>query len=295
MACVRTFPQLSIAALAARRDHEYSLWLLARALDPRGSGRVDLEQLYSAAGPFVTRRLVQLRLRQGDGAFWHLRQGPGGKRYLWLVGERQVSDLLGAVARHKCSIPLADLFDVSKRRAFFVQSWLAARRMYRAGNVYKPNPVSQSTLAHLAGCSRGTIYNRVKGCARQWGAIRITNCNPSAPIPQDLREKGYFRSTDDGAPVVLRRAASTYFPSMAAAKRTARGQSLPLSRGGALVRVWFANKYGDYAGIVNHLDIGRIALTDTLATDDAGYRLFEHFEATKADAESQLPKAVQQW
>ena len=291
---VVTYPQLNMASLREKRDHEYSLWLLARALDPAGSGRVALEQLYSAAGPFVSRRLVQLRLRQGDGAFWHLRTDAQGKRCLWLVGERQVSELLGAVARHRCSMPLADLFDVSKRRAFFVQSWLAARRMYRAGNVYKPNPVSQSTLAHLAGCSRGTIHNRVKGCARQWGAIRI-DCNPYAPIPHDLREKGYFRSTVDGRPVVLKRAASTYFPSMVAARRTARGRSSPLSRGGALVRVWFANRSGDYAGVVNHLDIGRIALTDTLATDDMGYRLFEHFEATKAEAGSMLPKEVQLW
>lgn len=289
---VVTYPQLNMASLREKRDHEYSLWLLARALDPAGSGRVDLEQLYSAAGPFVSRRLVQLRLRQGDGAFWHLRQGPGGKRYLWLVGERQVSELLGAVARHKCSIPLADLFDVSKRRAFFVQSWLAARRMYRAGNVYKPNPVSQSTLAHLAGCSRGTIYNRVKGCARQWGAIRI-DCNPYAPIPQDLKEKGFFHSLVDGRPVVLKRAASTYFPNMVAAKRTARGRSLPLSRGGALVRVWFANRSGDYAGVVNRLDIGRIALTDTLQTDDMGYRLFQCWEASKS--ENARPKEVQLW
>ena len=81
----KVHPDLGLACLRHRRDREYRLWVLARAVDATGSGRLAVAELgetlevwrIRGASPGTVRRL----LRAGEATFW-TRYVSGG---LWLA------------------------------------------------------------------------------------------------------------------------------------------------------------------------------------------------------------------
>lgn len=89
---VKVHPILARAALNQRFDRQLRVWLLCRALDTEGSGRVSMEMLEDAAQLFKGMAPVTLKgiIRSGEGMFWRRAED-----WLYLCGLKSVAESLG--------------------------------------------------------------------------------------------------------------------------------------------------------------------------------------------------------
>ena len=195
---LRTFPQISSAAMARKRDRPLLLWYLARHLDETGSGRVNANEVVSSAvaSGFCSVQTARRWIEKGNGLFWTV----NGK-LLWLRGLFTVAEDLG--------------IDRLSDRAVLVASGalrgVAETRAVLASTVFfKPRMVSRATLAQEFGCSMQTARRRLK----QGGVVAGHNVMRSARSPRyvddEQRRQGWFLTTIKGQRALVRRLVNTY-------------------------------------------------------------------------------------
>lgn len=151
---VRAYPSLLAAARRGGRVPHMRLYLLCKALDPNGSGYVDLDRVqlyytlkdspYKAFGP---RRLRQI-LAAGAGVFWERHTDNG----LWLKSPDKIAAALDVdhIAGTPVALPVWPLLDSHKEAAAaFYAAWHAAR-----GD--DPNPVSRGTIRRVTGACKSS-------------------------------------------------------------------------------------------------------------------------------------------
>ena len=151
---VRAYPSLLAAARRGGRVPHMRLYLLCKALDPNGSGYVDLDRVqlyytlkdspYKAFGP---RRLRQI-LAAGAGVFWERHTDNG----LWLKSPDKIAAPLDVdhIAGAPVALPVWPLLDSHKEAAAaFYAAWHAAR-----GD--DPNPVSRGTIRRVTGACKSS-------------------------------------------------------------------------------------------------------------------------------------------
>lgn len=158
-AAIVAHPTMLLAMLRQRREGAGRVWLLLRAIDREGRGRLDLSDvrrhLTDAGAPLRIcgpRRLRQL-LAQGEGLFWHR----DAADRLWLAGGHRVAHALGCTRLQGAPIelPLSSLLGgIQAVRAAFYAAFHGGR---------DGRPISRRTLRTLSGVPDRTqlVYDRV--------------------------------------------------------------------------------------------------------------------------------------
>jgi len=162
---LKVWPALAQRAMLLKRDREYRLWVLARSLDPMGSGRVRVDDILALGkaerlrglSPGAVRRL----LKRGAGTFWEV-FNKGGDKWLELRG-------LGSVA---LSLEVQRL---SHWPVVVPVRWLQSLRGFRSviyasafpGGDEFSNPISRATMTDLTGAKPRAQRNYDKALGRR--------------------------------------------------------------------------------------------------------------------------------
>ena len=152
-------PSIAVALLQMENAAVGRLWLLARSLDPAGSGRINMDALrekFTGKGSeyrVCGWRRLRMLLAQGEGLFWE-RDDEGR---LWIYGVGHVAAVLGlekveGVAVH---VNVKDLLNIQSCRAQFYASWFSGRKTI--------NPISRAKITELTGVTeeQQRIYERL--------------------------------------------------------------------------------------------------------------------------------------
>lgn len=116
-------PDLALACLRHKRDREYRLWTLARAVDTAGTGRLAVTDLQDALDTWgikgVSPGTVRRLLNAGEAAFWHRYNRRIGGWFIALSGLAAVCLFFGVdKLRHSpVYVPLELVRTVKKFRA----------------------------------------------------------------------------------------------------------------------------------------------------------------------------------
>ncbi len=170
---VTVHPTMLMAILRHKQEAPARAWLLLRAIDGLGSGRLTVEDarrhLTDAASPWRClgpRRLRQL-LAQGEGLFWqrerHEVAQPCGPERLWLKSAAKIAWALDCdkVQGFPVELPVAALLGgIQGVRAAFYAAFHSGR---------PESPISRDTLATISGIPGRTQleYDRTAGVARR--------------------------------------------------------------------------------------------------------------------------------
>jgi len=202
---LKTYPDLSAAALAQGRDREYRLWLLARFADPEGSGRVPISRLQDLTSDMRgTSDAVVCRLLQaGEGTFWTVYRH-GGRRYLKLRGLANVCEALGL---DKLG---ANPVYIELRYARSLKAFRSAILYSRFADDEPSNPISRKTIEDISGVKPRTqrAYARALGDrldVKQNAATTSREWRRGDDVPE-----GHFVDIVDGGARVLMRLPNSY-------------------------------------------------------------------------------------
>lgn len=150
----KIYPAIGEICLLKKRDREYRLWTLARALDIRGRGRIDVSTIREAVNNRGQRGLspgtIRRLLNAGNGTFWTVHCYADGRRWLDLHGLRRVCVALG-------------VDKIRKNPVYIPWRYLRTLRAWRVG-IYGAlfagdkfsNPVSRAVIEKRIGRSART-------------------------------------------------------------------------------------------------------------------------------------------
>ena len=145
----KVYPELGEICMLKKRDKEYKLWTMARALDLYGRGRIDVSRIQQVASGRGLRGLapgtIRRLLNAGNGVFWTVHYYSDSTRWLDLHGLRRVCVALGVdkLRRDPVYIPWRYL---KTTRAFRVALYGALF----AGDTFS-NPVSRAVIEKRIG------------------------------------------------------------------------------------------------------------------------------------------------
>lgn len=207
---VKAYIELGQAAIRRGEVRLYRLWLMARACDVSGRGRLDLAELEAYTADFMSLQTLRRVLKLGAGSWWML----DTRGRVWLAGLKAVREHLNTeLHAHPVYIPLEYL----KRLADFGAACVAAMM---AG---KPRTISQAKLAELYGKSARTVSAYVKRAERR-GLLTvtpqaaITNLTPGAQAHKAMADLGYFIVRVNGKPYVAKRMPNRYSSQLCTAR-----------------------------------------------------------------------------
>jgi hypothetical protein len=168
---VRSYPDLSLAALSAGEASTYRVWLLARHL--RGDGWVDVGELKDAltapGSPlrtFTSRQRVGQLIAQGERiGYWRLERGGRRLRYL---GAAALARRLGVdrLSGRPVYLPLSAVTGGTAALKAGLYASFHAGRTEEGG---EGRPISRDVLQAVTGQSRTTLwrYERAAGVAKR--------------------------------------------------------------------------------------------------------------------------------
>lgn len=219
---VKTYVELSFAALRGRVERPYFVWLLARGLDPSGSGRISLKAVrdFVADRRIATRQTLLRWLGQGDGIFW-----TRSRTHLRLKGLLTVALTLDVdLRRHPVYLPIEGFRSLGRFRRALVGSFFGDKK----------RPMSHSTLGELIGRTPRSVGRYLRGVPKT-PKVMVSDRRPppfSEPVHPDLAQQGYFRTKVDGQWVLAKRLPNSYYAPAETApfgmvKRSYASSSLP--------------------------------------------------------------------
>ena len=179
-------PDLALAALRLKQDRLYRIWVLARALDPQGSSRVEVAVLQAAIeehglrglSPGTLRRL----LKRGEGTWWEC-----GGGCLWLHSLLRVCIALEVERLRFSPMPIG-------------WRWLKTLKAFRAACYASPfpsgsfwsNPISRRVLEGWTGKTGRTQRNYEKALGKRIGK-RENVATTGIPLTHGTEiPRGYF-------------------------------------------------------------------------------------------------------
>lgn len=265
---IRTYPELSLAALNAREDKELRVWYLLRYLDKTGTGRVALQALQE----FVTQRrlfspeTLRRALKRGRGAYWETRL-VGSETMLFYEGVRKVSARLAVTPRHAVDIELDNFRSIARLRQALIASYLATGKSGRM-------TISQTNLAEKVSRTRRTVNSYLKSTKRQRNAIRSTRTPDS--LTTEMLQSGWYRSVCGGEHIACRLLPSTYSSGLVARRyRLRRHGSSHMRRGARRVFYFDARAL---AGELQGMREGEVVFADREDSDCFGTRLWNGYQ-----------------
>ena len=204
---IKSYPDISLAAMRRRLEPQCRIWLLARHLDPKGSSRVPIKRLRK----FVVRhrlcdRRTLFRALRAPSIFYYKYGG-----WVQLTGVLKVADVLGVEFRSQpVMLPLASFASMKELRAAFVASYLSG----------KPRTIAHATLATLCGRTRRTVirYLESQHVVKTPNAMSSVR-KPSPHLDPALAEQGYFHTRVNGRWRLVKRMPNTYETDLETAPR----------------------------------------------------------------------------
>lgn len=277
MKTVRTFPELSLAALAKHRDVLLRVWYIARALDTNGVGWVNPDDLkaYCIAHCIASAPTLRRLLKRGDGDYW----ARVGSR-LYLTSALKLAQALDCAPLRWCvAIPAESFERLATFRAALVESHFARKGTHI---------IAQSTLAGLTGRTRPTINKYLKGVPREKNAIltRLTG------ITEELRDTGHFLTFANGQKQVAKRMPNRYHTTLVATgwgqhrQHEVRQARRVFYAQGVTPRRLYFDCAGAGARAINRLGDGESAFVALGMRDTLGHTLFaryDHWDAIGGD------------
>ena len=212
---LKSYPELSAAATQRGRDREYRLWLLARFLDPRGSGRVAVADLQKLASRERMRGLspssVCRLLQAGDGTFWSVYRD--GDRVIKLRGLARVCEALG-------------LEKLRSNPVYIELRYARSLRAFRAALFHSPfagekpsNPISRDTLEELTGVKPRTQRSYARALGKRLDVTQNAASTSKKWTPGDDVPEGCFVDYVDGQTRILQRLPNSYHTAFLVAPR----------------------------------------------------------------------------
>jgi len=276
MTKLKSYVELNIEALNRRKARAYTIWLLARALDPQGSGWVLSHHLRQAACKYMNchRQTVWRALRQRTD-FWLPCPDPKWIRYQ-SVGK--LAETWGLILyRHPVYIDPTDFSTLQQLRATLLHTLFAG----------KPRTISHAKLGDLAHRTRGSVTRYLDSDKiEKHGNVMVCTAKPSPPddpIDATLAKQGYFRSKINGLHRLLKRLPNTYFYPQAKTapfgqiKNMQEGSSIPQ---GSFSRVFFTKSAAQRQAVESLLEGERIFCQQDGKTDAYGRRLWQGWSCT---------------
>ncbi|MBA7702274.1 hypothetical protein ES703_111034 [subsurface metagenome] len=146
---VTLYPELSVAALNAKKDKELCLWYELRSLNSSGSGRLDLDDVFDALVPAFYSKSTLIRiLEAGDKVFWDLPKY--GRSYLMLRGLESVSRYLDTTQISRPVIVPDGKWPRSRKGK---RAWLYAS-FHGSNGKANPKPISRQSIQEATSISR---------------------------------------------------------------------------------------------------------------------------------------------
>ena len=204
---IKSYPDLSLAAMRRRIEDQYRFWLLARHLDPKGSSRIPLRRLrtFLVRHHICDRKTLHRALRRKS-VFWITYAG-----ILKLKGVLKVADVLDVELRSQpVMLPLAAFASMRDLRAVFVASYLSG----------KPRTIAIDTLGALCGRTRRTVIRYLEAAYIFKTANAMTSVRrPSRHLHPDLASQGYFHTRVKGRWRLVKRMPNPYETDLETAPR----------------------------------------------------------------------------
>jgi hypothetical protein len=169
---VKSYPGLGVAAMRAKEETLYRVWLLARALDVGGSGVVAIRELgvLCESEHVCTREALARVVKIGEGRYWNT--GHGGLVYVSLF---KLAEMLRAIPGHPVWLDVDLLRSVRVFRAALLQSWVDGRTISRAA-LRKATGRSASTVGDYLRTrptrTRAVILDNVLTIGNVWKSAR---------------------------------------------------------------------------------------------------------------------------
>ena len=156
---LKVHPSLAMAAMKAKVDRQYRVWVIARSLPDAGSGRVKVRDLAAlieredvgGLSPGTLRRLLRAG---GDGVFWTIFHDASGDKVLYLRGLARVCEALG-VERLSYTPLLVAVRWVKSLKGFRAVCYVS---MFPCGDEFS-NPISRRVIEGLTGKTPRTQRN----------------------------------------------------------------------------------------------------------------------------------------
>ena len=222
---IKIHPDLAVAALNSRQDRLYRIWVVARALDESGCGKIKVSDIQEAIdandlkglSPGTLRRL----LCKGNSTWW-IRYKHQGQWWLELRGLLSVCLSLGVEKLRRTPA----LFSI--RDAKMLQYFRAICYTSLFPSFLLSNPVSRTVLERLTKLTRRTLYTYEKLLKDE---IRKQQNSMPASIPwkmgDEVPEGHYVDYLANGKLGLLRRLPTSYSVNF---MRTARGMCRTVNR-----------------------------------------------------------------
>lgn len=146
--CVKTYPDLNIAAMQTKQDRELAIWYLLRFLDPEGNAKVPRDRFlrFIQDNSIMSQDNAKRRLRRGHGIFWDLVKMPKGVQIQYR-SLKNLSAHFGILPRKlPVGIPLEAFKGLGNARAYLYATWL------NQGS----NPISRQSIERDTGLPKKT-------------------------------------------------------------------------------------------------------------------------------------------
>jgi len=265
---VKSYPEISLEVMRRRREPQYRVWLVCRYLDPRGRGRVliqDLRQFVSDHSLF-SRRVLNRALGMPT-IFYHQFQG-----YIETHSLLKVADALDVELRDRPTwIPLADFTSMFRLRQALVASHFA----------HKPRTIAIDTLSMLTGRSRRTVSRYLESDH----IVKTPNVMESerdlhTDLTPEMAQEGYFHSRVAGKTVLVKRMPNTYATDLepAAFGQVKQQRRIPLSHPtGGFRRRYFSRAKGTQRALESLSPHETVFFLSGNRFDDLGSQLWRGF------------------
>ncbi len=212
---IKTYPDLSFAAIRLRKHRQLRLWYLLYDLDKQGGGRIEKKEAYAALKDVMSYEVFRTTLLSGTGDFWEIRtRHPkrGGGVLIELRGLANVAWALSVdkLRKSPALVPLKAFSKMSEFRAFIYATWF---------NNEESNPISRKTLRQLAGISAPTQVEYDKKTSTSVTKNVCVIGPKKGVVPTDMQEGGYYITEVKGQLQLCKRLPNSYFCDLPSASR----------------------------------------------------------------------------
>ena len=153
---IKTYPELSLAAIRRKKDKLIRVWYLMRHIDKEGSARVLKNDLraFVKEQEIISQETLRKTLLNGDNQLWNIKRTKKGITYRYRSLEK-AAIFLNAVPTRAVMIPLSAFSKLGRMRAQFYSSLF----------ITITNPIARATICRVWGIKKTTQrrYQKVAG------------------------------------------------------------------------------------------------------------------------------------
>ena len=202
---VKTYPDINLAALKAKKHKELRLWYLLKALDPQGSGELPKIEVQKALEGIMSYESFRTLLIAGKGTFWNV-----------VIGRKSGQELIRPVGLVKLAafLGVEELEDPPKFIPIHAFERLHRFKAYIYGTCFDNNekPISRALIRKETNLSIPTqiSYERTARFKKTKNIRFIKQVNKDTELDDIQKENGFFLTQSEGALYICKRMPNSY-------------------------------------------------------------------------------------